>query len=191
MEQWKDIEGYEGLYQISSYGRVKSLERAIIKKNKGGNYSEYRLKEKILKPLVFDKYNHVEVELHKDGIREHKQIHRLVAEAFIPNPNNYDVVHHIDHNTQNNTVENLVWLSTEQHGVLHGTENSEKTKKNVFQYSLNGKLIAVWESLHEIARECGYTPINISRCCNGGYYHYGKWINSNTAYGYMWSYTPM
>ena len=191
MEEWRNIEGYEGLYQVSNEGRVKSLEKTIIKKNKCGKLSEYKLKTKILKPLVFDTYNHVEVELYKDSVREHKQIHVLVAQTFISNPHNYDVVHHIDHNPQNNRVENLMWMSKEQHGALHGTENGEKTKKTVFQYTLDGQLVAVWESLHEIARELGYAPINISRCCNGGYYHYGKWTNSNTAYGYRWSYTPL
>lgn len=192
MEIWKDIDGYEGLYQVSNYGRIKSLEKILYKKNRYGNYMEFKFKSKLLKPCVLnDDCGHLQVDLHKDKTRKHKLVHVLVAEAFIPNPNGYTVVHHIDHDPTNNRVENLVWMNREEHDKLHASERAEKLRMAVYQYSLDGKLIAIYISLREAAKQLGFTPINISRCCNGGYYHYGKWINSNTAYGYKWSYTPL
>ena len=97
-EIWKDIQGYEGIYQVSSYGRVKSF-----KKNK----------VKILKPQMHYK-GYKFVTLHKNGIGEKCKVHRLVAKAFIPNPNNYPVVNHKDENKSNNNVENLEWCSDEK-----------------------------------------------------------------------------
>jgi len=191
MEQWKDIEGYEGLYQISSYGRVKSLERTIIKKNKGGNYSEYRLKEKILKPhVISENDHHLQVKLYKDSVSEHKYLHKLVAEAFISNPNHYDAIHHIDHNPQNNRVENLIWMDEKEHAAMH---MKETLSKQVYQYTLDGKLVAVYCSTMEAAKQTGFIQTGISKCCNGGLFDKkkNKWINMKQHKGYMWSYTPL
>ena len=94
MEIWKDIEGFEGLYQISSWGRVRSI-RGIIKpyQNKKGYYK---------------------VGLHKNGKGHKKRVNRLVALAFIPNPHNLPQVDHIDGNKHNNSVTNLRWVDKEQ-----------------------------------------------------------------------------
>lgn len=126
IEEWRDIEGYEGLYQVSDWGRVKSLDRVIKVINILFGYQIRHLKEKYIKPKV-NSNNRLQVRLWKDGVKEQKQIHVIVAEAFIPNPNGYDVVHHIDHNPQNNRADNLIWMSKEEHSAMHSTERCRDT----------------------------------------------------------------
>lgn len=121
MEEWRDIEGYEGLYQVSNYGRVKSLERDIVVYNKLFGYQIRHLNEKTVKPKI-NSNDRFQVRLWKDGIKKQKQIHRLVAEEFIPNPNGYTVVHHKDHNHHNNKVDNLEWMAIEVHSSMHSNE---------------------------------------------------------------------
>lgn len=193
MEQWKDIEGYEGLYQISSYGRVKSLERNNDGKNQYGNCTMC-LKEKILKPWNNGKRDsHLRIELRNNGKRETPLVHVLVAKAFIPNPHNYDIIHHIDHNPQNNVVKNLMWMSRKEHDKLHSKERGEKQEKRVYQYTLDGKLVAVWKSAREAARQLGFAQSHISSCCNGGFFDKSrnKWHKRETYKGFKWSYTPL
>ena len=153
METWKDIEGYEGLYQVSNKGRVKSL----------GN--DKTRKEKILKPkksLRGSKYR-FKVQLYKNGIKIEPHIHQLVAQAFIPNPNGYAVVHHIDEDPTNNCVENLMWIDKEEHINLHTEERSKK----VGQYTLDWEFIREWKSTCEAARENGFNQSHIASCCRG------------------------
>lgn len=126
MEEWKDVIGYEGLYQVSNEGRVRSLERDIEVMNILFGSQIRHLKEKYIKPKV-NSNNRLQVRLCKDGVKEQKQIHVIVAEAFIPNPNECDVVHHIDRNPQNNSVDNLIWMSKEEHSAMHSTERCRDT----------------------------------------------------------------
>ncbi len=102
---WKDVKNYEGLYQVSDDGRVKSLAREV----KGAYNSIHKLKEKELKPWVASGY--LRATLRKDGIETFASVHRLVAQAFIPNSNSYDVVNHKDGNKMNNNVSNLEWCT--------------------------------------------------------------------------------
>lgn len=181
MEIWRDIPGYEGLYQVSNYGRVKSL-----------NY-KCTGSEKLMKQTCLVS-GHLEVRLCKDGIVKAFRIHRLVAESFIPNPNNHEIVHHIDHNPQNNTVENLEWTSTTDHKSLHHKCNggsAGRSCKTVYQYTLNGNLLAVWESAAEAARKLRFSQGCITTCCKGGFNYKGKWINITQHNGYKWSYIPL
>ena len=103
-EIWKDIEGYEGLYEVSSYGRVRSLGQ-FVNHNYGG-YA-YR-KGRILKPGLGSK-KYLSVTLSKNGIQKQYSVHRLVAQAFIPNINNLPIINHKDENKLNNCVDNLEW----------------------------------------------------------------------------------
>ena len=121
MEIWRDIEGYEGLYQVSNEGRVKSLERDIVVSNKLFGYQIRHLNEKTVKPKI-NSNDRFQVRLCKNGIKKQKQIHIIVAEAFIPNPKGYTVVHHKDHNPHNNKVDNLEWMAREVHSSMHSTE---------------------------------------------------------------------
>ena len=100
-EEWRDIKGYEGLYQISNLGRVKSLRN---------NHGQFR--EKILKTCS-NKLGYSYINLYKEGKNKKCLVHRLVALHFIPNPNNYKEINHKDENKQNNRVENLEWCTAE------------------------------------------------------------------------------
>ena len=114
MEIWKDIEGYEGLYQVSNLGRVKSLNYKCTKE------------EKILK-LMSDKDGYLYVNLYKEGKRKTYKVHRLVAKAFIPNPENKLEVNHKDEDKTNNKVENLEWMTCKEN-INYGTRNERSRK---------------------------------------------------------------
>lgn len=98
-EEWKDIEGFEGLYQISTFGRVKSLVGWVGNKN----IKKYIHREKILKTKP-KKNGYLVVTLRYQNVIKYKSIHRLVAKTFLPNLNNYPVVNHIDGNKTNNNI---------------------------------------------------------------------------------------
>lgn len=165
MEIWKNIEGYEGMYQVSNEGRVKSLKFG---------------KEKIMKPNK-DRNGYLNINLRKDEKRRIFAIHRLVAQAFLPNPNNYEEVNHKDEDKTNNVVSgvntNLEWCNR-QYNCNYGTR-TERISKQVNQYTLDDKLIATYSSTHEVERQLGFANQNISACCNGKF---------NTAYKYKWRY---
>lgn len=166
MEEWRDIKGYEGLYQVSNEGRVKSLERVITRKN--GIHQT--IGEKIIKPRPI-KGGHLRIVLCNVGDYTDKLVHVLVAEAFIPNPNNYAVVHHLDSNPANNRVENLKWMTHQQHIEEHKA-------KLVYQCNLNGGVVRTWNSTKECARN-GYIQSGVASCCRG---------EITTYKGYIWKY---
>lgn len=192
MELWRDIQGYEGLYQVSNYGRVRSLERTIIDKNGRKMW----FKGKILK-YGKTKKGYLYVCLCNNGDTYCPYIHKLVAQEFIPNPNNYDVVHHIDHDPTNNRVENLVWMKSEQHYLEHMDERGEAVKESksipVYQYTLDRKYVREWESASEAAKTLGLSKSDISACCRGGFFSKtrNKWVNRTQAYNYIWSFVKL
>lgn len=109
-EIWKDIIGFEGLYQVSSFGRIKSLTRKTI--------DGKQLKEKILKPGI-DSKGYYHIILRKDSKSFDKRVHVLVALSFLPNPNNYSDVMHLDESRTNNNVDNLKWGSRKKIVIFH------------------------------------------------------------------------
>lgn len=137
-EVWKDIKGYEGSYQVSSIGRVRSLDRLITHMNMG-IIRKHLYKGKILKPIL-EPDGYLSVSLYKKGSSTKKfRIHRLVCESFISNPNNYPIINHKDENKTNNMVENLEWCDysynntyNDKHikiGLKHrGHKHSEESK---------------------------------------------------------------
>lgn len=173
IEEWKPIVGYEGLYEVSNLGRVKSLERIIDAK--------HHVKKRILKQGV-QRGGYLHVGLCKNNKVKIKKIHRLVAEAFIPNPYNLPQVNHKDENIKNNCVDNLEWC-TGNYNYYYGTRIkriAEKKSKSVVQYNTNGEFIKEYSSVTEA--ECaiaGKTTSAIHRCLHG---------KSKTAYGYKWKY---
>lgn len=154
----KDVVGYEGLYVVSNQGNIYSL-----------NYKRTGKVVK-LKPGI-DKDGYLQVSLFKNG-EVKRRIHRLVAEAFIPNPKNLPEINHKDKNRQNNYVNNLEWC-TNQYNIDYSLA------KQVLQYDLSGNLINVWKSTMEIQRCLGFFHGNISKCCLGIY---------KTSYGFIWRY---
>lgn len=130
-EIWKDIEGYEGLYQISNLGRVRSLDRIVNLMNRNGEMIKGIRKGKILRGSIYKGYKKVALSI-DNKIKDHL-IHRLVAVAFIPNPNNYTVVNHIDENPSNNIITNLEWCTT-QHNIRHSLY---KRTKNILCIETN------------------------------------------------------
>ena len=160
-EVWKDVPGYEGYYQVSNLGRVKSLQTR--------KYSHIKkcpivvIREMILKPYPNTK-QYLLVDLIKDGTRNTQKVHRLVAKAFIPNENKYPQVNHKDENKQNNCVENLEWC-TNQYNSTYGTGKSrmaQKQMKKVIQISVSGEIVNKWNSIKEAAEDLKVTRDTIT-----------------------------
>ena len=171
-EIWKDIVGYEGLYQVSNLGNVKSLERIVIKKDN----KKYLQKEKILRLGLSDK-KYYTVSLFKNGKGKTYRIHRLVAEAFIPNPNNYPCVNHKDENKQNNCIDNLEWCTNKYN--LNYSDTGKLKRRKIIQYSINFEPIYVWESIKEASEKFNINYRNIISVCKG---------RRKTAGGFIWRY---
>lgn len=192
METWRDIEGYEGLYQVSNEGRIKSLQREIVYKDGRKKI----LKEKILHNFLSD-LGYCHVMLSKNGVPKRYKVHRLVAKAFIPNPNNLPIINHKDENPKNNSVENLEWCD-QKYNVNYGTMiergrekqlNRKDLSKEVEQYTLDGILIETFKSASEVERKLPqFKATSITRCCRGGQYLNGKWKTINNYKGYIWKY---
>lgn len=159
-------------YQVSNFGQILSL-----------NYERTR-KPKLLKTSK-DKNGYLRVSLYKNGKQNYFQIHRLVAETFLPNPNNLPQVNHIDENKENNRVDNLEWC-THEYNINYGTHNERiskamtngKLSKPVLQFSKSGEFIREWPSTRECGRN-GFNQGEVSKCCNG---------KRKTAYGFIWKY---
>ena len=151
IEEWRDVPGYEGLYEVSNFGRV-------------------RRNGKILKPSK-DKDGYLQVSLSKNGIKT-TTIHRLVARAFIPNPQNLPQVNHKDEDKTNNTVDNLEWCTREYN-------MNYSQAKPILQYDRLGNLIKEWPSAIKVEEELGIDHSSISKCCSG---------KLKSAGGYLWKY---
>ena len=168
IELWKDIEGYEGLYQVSNHGRIKSLHQY-----KGTN-------ERYIKLLANDR-GYLMAGLHKDGRMTRRYIHRLVAEAFLENPDNLPQVNHKDEDKANNRADNLEWC-TNEYNEVYGTGKLRSAKARsvaVVQCDRKGTFIKVWNGMNEAARSLGKNSNHIHECCKG---------KMKTAYGYVWKY---
>lgn len=173
-EYWKPVLDYEGLYEVSNWGRVKSVKR-LVKSPRG-----YRtVCERILKSTK-DSHGYLCVSLHKEGKMKFVKIHRLVAEAFLDNTDNLPCVNHKDENPLNNVVSNLEWC-TYKYNNNYGTARqrmAEKQSKSVLQYDLEGNFIKEWKS----TKECGingYNQGHVAACCRG---------ERKTHKGFIWKY---
>lgn len=167
-EIWADIKGYEGLYQVSNLGRVKSLHRY-----KGNE-------ERILTPISNER-GYVFVGLHKGKNTKHQYIHRLVADAFIDNTDNLPQVNHKDEDKTNNCVENLEWCSNE-YNERYGTgkqRSGQARSKAVAQYDKDGNLVKVWAGIREATKGVGKKHSHITECCKG---------KIKSACGFKWEY---
>lgn len=169
-EKWKDVDGYKGLYQVSNLGRVKSLERL---KNKG-NHKE-KVYEKILK-IAYNHKGYPITYLYKNGERKTISVHRLVAIAFLSNPNNLPQVNHINGIKTDNRPCNLEWC-TNEYNQKHAQENGLNHTKKVLLKNECEEYI--FKSIQETFRFLNKTPSG----------HYKKYINTNKKYlNYFWKY---
>lgn len=176
-EIWKPIPGYEGLYEASNKGRVKSIERVVVR-NDGRKRT---VKERILKGSP-DKAGYLLVTLH-DGKSEQRTYptHRLIGFTFLEPVEGKNEINHIDENKVNNAVWNLEWCTREENNNYGTrTERSAKTQsKSVAQLTKDGKLVKVWLSTREAERQLGLKHGNISNAALG---------KQQTAYNYVWKY---
>lgn len=136
-EIWKDIKGYEGLYQISNFGRVKSLARYVVNNKNGGK----RLMEETLLHPSDNGNGYKIIGLRKSKVRKNHYIHRLVAEHFLRNPNNKKYVNHLDYNRANNAVTNLEWC-TQKENIGYSIERMKKPKTKCKQTNTGEKYIS-------------------------------------------------
>lgn len=172
-EFWRDIQGFEGLYQVSSYGRVKSL-----------NYNHTN-QERILKQTK-NTFGYLLVCLYKEGKGKTFKVHRLVYEKFVGEIPEGMQVNHINEDKTDNRVDNLN-LMTCKENINWGTRTERQTEKmtngitskQVIQLSLDGVELARFPSTNEVQRQLGFSKGNISNCCNGRY---------KQVYGFKWRY---
>ena len=161
LEEWRDVPGYDGVYQVSNMGRVRNKYGHIMKSSSCRGY----------RVLI----------LRKDGKSIGCKVHRLVASVFVPNPDNLPCVNHKNENKADNRAENLEWCSV-CYNNTYGTKlarQAAKNRKAVLQYSLDGTFLKRWESSKEAAEFYNCTRENIQSSCNG---------YTNTARGFIWRY---
>ena len=164
-EIWCPIKGFEGQYEVSDQGRVKSLKYG---------------KERILKPGRMPK-GYLFVNICKNGEKKTCKVHRLVAQTFIPNPDNLPEVKQKDGDRENNAVQSLEWCDR-KYNVNYGTRNqrqAEKLSKPILQYTKSGKFVREWKSTYDVERNLGYFHSCISYCCTG---------KLKYAYNFIWKF---
>lgn len=159
-ETWKDLINYEGLYQASNRGRIRSTKTL-----------------RILKQNLNKNNGYMQITLHKDGYCKTHSVHRLIAMTFIKNPNNLPQINHKNEIKTDNDVCNMEWCDN-KYNCNYGTK-TESVKKKTNQYTVRGEFIKTWNSLTEIQDKLGFRKSNLSSCCNG---------KLPTAYGFVWRY---
>ena len=194
IEEWRGINGVETLYEVSTFGNVRSLPHEVIQPAKNGSFSKHIYPGKQLKPTK-----------HRDGYLfvnicgKLRPIHRLVAETFLEATDGKNVVNHIDGDKTNNVVSNLEWCTPSENmkhaartGLLHFSSDSckearkvsiskaiERNKKKIVQYDKHGEKIAEYPSVIEASRVTGSNATHISLCAKGKHH---------TCNGYIWRY---
>ena len=166
-EIWKPIKDYEGLYEVSNLGKIKTLSRII---------NGRKMPEKI-KKLDKTKQGYLRVQLSKNKENKKYSVHRLVAQAFILNPNNLPCVNHIDENPSNNNVNNLEWC-THLYNNLYNEKHKRNCKK-IKQLDKSYNIINIFDSVNEASQKTNIIRTEISNCLNK---------RQKTAGGYHWQY---
>lgn len=167
-EEWHDIQDYKGLYQVSNLGRVRSLDREITAISRWGTPQKYIAKGRIIKGSL-STVGYPQVRLSKDGIITTYQVHRLVATAFLANPNNLSEVNHKNEDKCDNKVSNLEWCDRDYnaHYLNACTRHAHKICKRVKQFTLDGKFVAEYPSVSEASKANGISVSYISKVIHG------------------------
>lgn len=184
-EIWKQVTGYEGLYEISSWGRIKSL----AKYKRGRCNSQCLAKERVIFEFSTNKNNYPHFSLYNNGVAKKYRVHSLVAEHFCIKPSTTEalVVNHIDGNKKNNYYQNLEWCTHKQninHAFDTGlnkrvTQETNPKNKKIIQKSQSGELINEYYSIAEAQRQTGFQSSNIVNVLKQ---------RKKTAYGFKWEY---
>ena len=187
--RWMPISDYEDYYEVSNTGLVRSIDRLV--KN---SHSEYIRKGQVLTPSLSNS-GYLQVQLSIRQKTKPHYVHRLVAEAFIQNPDNLPQINHKDEDKTNNNVENLEWCSR-KYNMNYGTFPQKRKEKalremnavgksrRVYQYDYSGSLVNIYPSLHEVERSTGIKQDKISKSCRNKGGH-------RTCNGYVWSFEEM
>lgn len=162
-EEWKDIKGFEGLYQVSSSGLVRTKDRITSVANPLSD--KKRLIKSHNMKLGIANTGYYRVNLTQNGIVMPMNVHRLVAEAFIPNPENKPQVNHKDLNKLNNNVSNLEWVSIREN-IQHASNAGARKLRKVNQLTVDNKLIKTWPNMNRASVALSIDPNNIWLCCN-------------------------
>lgn len=155
METWKAIVGYEGLYEVSDLGNVRSLVQRSNRWKPG------------IRKLTKNRDGYLLVMLSKDGKHKLMLVHRLVASAFIPNPQGLETVNHKDENKLNNAANNLEWMSAADNTAYSQPQRAEHPVQQLDKST--GEVLAMYPSTHEAERVTGIAHPNICFCCQGKY----------------------
>lgn len=195
-EEWREVRGYEGLYEVSNMGNVRSLDRIVTQKTRGGWIKNFNYSGRILKPDITISISgnpYYRVTLSKDNKTKRFMVHRLVAENFLPNNENKDVVDHIDGCSTNNNVNNLRWVTTQENNKnpIHierlkisskgrkvsketslkiSNSNKRRTQnpiKGVVKLSMDGEVIEIYKNINEAATKNNCHRDTIGKCCRG------------------------
>lgn len=174
-EIWKPIKGYESRYEVSNLGRVKAVAHVTEIRLPNGVIQYRHIKEKIITPWKDSLGKYMLVGLHTGKPKENRMVHRLVAEAFIPNPYNLPEVNHKDEDKTNNIVENLEFCDR-KYNSYYG--NNSRAKK-VIQMNVQGNILQTYNGIREAESVTGIAHECISAVCRGA---------SKTAGGYRWKF---
>lgn len=179
IEIWKDIPGYEGHYQVSNMGRIKSLERISVRNNGKSESANYHIKERILN-VQTQTQGYSQIVLSKNGDRKTFRVNVLVAKLFVENPFKKTYVNHIDGNKNNNRADNLEWVTAKEN-IVHAYKSGllKHYKRKVLQLDENGNVLKKFNSLKEAAEYVGGSKCGICEACKGRRTH---------SYGYKWKY---
>lgn len=177
VEIWKPVMGYEGLYEVSNLGRVRSLDRKVNHKESGF----YQTIKGKIKSTKLNNSGYEIVSLFKNNKEKTCLVHRLVAQAFLPNPDNLPEVNHINEDKTANSVYNLEWCNSSYNKIYgtRGKRQGEKESVSVIQLTFDGCLVKRWSSMQEVMTQLGINRGNISNACSG---------RSKSAGGYKWKY---